>query len=317
MAKNAVHNFKIILLGEPGVGKTSMTHIYTNPTSKSNHFEANLTSKELTVKGKRVKLCIWETSSQRWFKHVATNYYDGVLLVYDTTCLLTFNALSGWLAQLKRKNDEAVTLVVGNKVDHPDSIAVSRDIAQRFTRDKDLEFMESSGKNGDSVVRIFEHLTLRILQAKNLIPNDESETLTSSLLVVDDQSDEHIAGKLQQPDTPSILTVHDQRDEELSAEQLYSRDSFTDTSHVTDETLQKSQLTNCTVNDNVSARQASVVNSDDEELELSFVWVSFLPPIVKLPSDITPLKVGRRRTSADSVLSLMTESKQNTLMISS
>ncbi|XP_015926406.1 uncharacterized protein [Parasteatoda tepidariorum] len=176
MPANTNHEFKIILLGESGVGKTSLAHAYTtgkfNPRHQST-VVADRTSKEFTFKGVRVKLSIWETSNQNWFKNVVPNYYDGIFLVYDTTDMMTFNALSDWLTRLKEKSDGAVILVVGNKIDHPDCTVVPRDVAKRFAGDEDLEFIESSAKNGDNVVHIFEHLTLKILLTKKLVVNEE------------------------------------------------------------------------------------------------------------------------------------------------
>ncbi|XP_021002852.1 ras-related protein RabJ isoform X2 [Parasteatoda tepidariorum] len=133
MPANTNHEFKIILLGESGVGKTSLAHAYTtgkfNPRHQST-VVADRTSKEFTFKGVRVKLSIWETSNQNWFKNVVPNYYDGIFLVYDTTDMMTFNALSDWLTRLKEKSDGAVIL-------------------------------------------IFEHLTLKILLTKKLVVNEE------------------------------------------------------------------------------------------------------------------------------------------------
>ena len=100
--KNQMIELKMILLGESGVGKTSIINRYFH-----DKFESNMTStlsmsyvdKELTIGNKKIKLNIWDTIGQEKYRSISKLFLNEtkiVLLVYDITNLDSFKELDYW-----------------------------------------------------------------------------------------------------------------------------------------------------------------------------------------------------------------------------
>ena len=119
---------KIIILGDSGVGKTSiMNQFYSRRFTKQykTTIGADFYTKEIEIDGKLVTLQIWDTAGQERFQSLGVVFYrgaDACLLVYDITKPKTFNSLSGWrdefLVQTGPRDPEKFPFaVLGNMVD--------------------------------------------------------------------------------------------------------------------------------------------------------------------------------------------------------
>eukprot|EP01031_Cornospumella_fuschlensis_P025687 gene25687-31021_t len=129
--------FKVVLLGDSSVGKTSlMMRFVRNDVNK-----------------KSVKLCIWDTAGQERFRCLAPMYYRGAtaaILVYDITSAHSFEVLQTvvlmfflWLAD---NTSSIVLAIAGNKVDVEDSRAVSTKAADEYAASVGAIFFETSAK---------------------------------------------------------------------------------------------------------------------------------------------------------------------------
>ncbi|KAF5387785.1 hypothetical protein D9615_000045 [Tricholomella constricta] len=129
---------KIVIMGNSGVGKTSLLQRYTqnkfdpkNTTSTSGAF---FVTKKVYVNGLRVRLQLWDTAGQERFRSMAPMYYRGAnaaLLLYDITNASTFNDIRGWLEELKKNcPPELIIYIVGSKADLYRSRAVTPDLAR-------------------------------------------------------------------------------------------------------------------------------------------------------------------------------------------
>ncbi|KIK65616.1 hypothetical protein GYMLUDRAFT_39108 [Collybiopsis luxurians FD-317 M1] len=116
---------KIVIMGNSGVGKTSLLHRYTqnkfdpkNTTSTSGAF---FVTKKVHVKGLKVRLQLWDTAGQERFRSMAPMYYRGAnaaLVLYDITNASTFEDVRGWLEELKKNcPPELIIYIVGSKAD--------------------------------------------------------------------------------------------------------------------------------------------------------------------------------------------------------
>ncbi|KAF9045984.1 ras-domain-containing protein [Hymenopellis radicata] len=116
---------KIVIMGNSGVGKTSLLQRYTqnkfdpkNTTSTSGAF---FVTKKVVVNGLKVRLQLWDTAGQERFRSMAPMYYRGAnaaLLLYDITNASTFNDIRGWLEELKKNcSPELIIYIVGSKAD--------------------------------------------------------------------------------------------------------------------------------------------------------------------------------------------------------
>mmetsp|Transcript_52806 Transcript_52806/g.128023 ORF Transcript_52806/g.128023 Transcript_52806/m.128023 type:complete len:256 (-) Transcript_52806:243-1010(-) len=163
--------YKIVMLGDSGVGKTSLVARLTNPDRPLNHdisatmgieFDTQMLD---TPDGTKVKAQIWDTAGQERFARVLLPTYfrkaKGVILVYDITNAKSFESLSErWMAQLHdhASSDDLAKLLVGNKSDLDASREVSNEKAQAFCQEYGMDWLETSAKSGENVLKAFEKL---------------------------------------------------------------------------------------------------------------------------------------------------------------
>lgn len=122
--------FKIILIEDSGVGKTSLMRRYTDNTySKdgASTIGVDFKIKTVVVNGKRVKLQIWDTAGQERFKAIVAHYYrgaNGIMLVFDMLNAETFEHLRDWMAELEKRDVPRTTpiRIIGNKIDSKDKL---------------------------------------------------------------------------------------------------------------------------------------------------------------------------------------------------
>ena len=120
--------FKIVLIGDSGVGKSNLLTRYCKNDfkieSKTTIGVEFATKNVFTTDGKRVKAQIWDTAGQERYSAITSAYYRnavGALLMYDTTCEQSFKNVALWLKKLKDFADpNIVILLVGNKTDLKD-----------------------------------------------------------------------------------------------------------------------------------------------------------------------------------------------------
>lgn len=132
--------FKVVMIGDSGVGKSNLLMRYTkgdfNIESKTTIGVEFATKKVQTQDGKRVKAQIWDTAGQERYRAITSAYYRGAvgaLLVYDTTNAQSFKNMAEWLRQLKQFADSnIVILLVGNKTDLKDKREVRKEDAAQY-----------------------------------------------------------------------------------------------------------------------------------------------------------------------------------------
>jgi small GTP-binding protein len=162
--------YKIVMLGDSGVGKTSLVARLTNPDRPLNHdisatMGIEFDTQMLDTPHGKVKAQIWDTAGQERFARVLLPTYfrkaKGVILVYDITNAKSFESLSErWMVQLNdhASSDDLAKLLVGNKSDLEGSREVSREKAQQFCQEYGMEMLETSAKSGENVLKSFEQL---------------------------------------------------------------------------------------------------------------------------------------------------------------
>lgn len=175
MNEDTLTTLKILIIGESGVGKSSLLLRFTDDTFDPEigaTIGVDFKVKTLTVDGNKAKLAIWDTAGQERFRTLTPSYYrgaQGVILVYDVTRRETFAKLDNWLTELDTyctKND-LVKMLVGNKKDKEDR-QLERDEGLKFARKHSMLFIEASAKTRDGVQCAFEELVEKILQTPGL-----------------------------------------------------------------------------------------------------------------------------------------------------
>jgi len=183
-------NFKIVLLGEGCVGKTSLMLRYVQDQFNEKHLttiQASFLSKNLTVDGVRVKLAIWDTAGQEKFHALGPIYYrdsNGAILVYDITDRDSFDRVQNWVKELRKMLGEGIALViVGNKCDLERQRKVTQEEAEAYAKTVGAEHFNTSAKLNKGVKELFLELTKKLLkrsegqQRSGVAPKSDSGTV--------------------------------------------------------------------------------------------------------------------------------------------
>lgn len=156
--------FKIVLIGDSGVGKSNLLSRFTrnefNLESKST-IGVEFATKSVKVDDKVVKAQIWDTAGQERYRAITSAYYRGAvgaLLVYDVSKMDTFTKIRDWLTELSNNSEnEIVIMLVGNKKDLHHLRDVSTSEAEEFAKRQDppLHFIETSALDSTNVEQAF------------------------------------------------------------------------------------------------------------------------------------------------------------------
>eukprot|EP00981_Chlorochromonas_danica_P000536 scaffold108_cov167-Ochromonas_danica.AAC.8 len=116
----------------------------------------------------------WDTAGQERFRTITSSYYrgaHGIIVVYDTTDLESFNNVKQWLHEIDRyASDNVNKLLVGNKSDLTTKRAVSFDQAKEFADSLGIEFVETSAKNSTNVEKAFMMMASQIKMRYKPVP---------------------------------------------------------------------------------------------------------------------------------------------------
>ncbi|KAJ4777258.1 RAB GTPase-like protein C2B [Rhynchospora pubera] len=176
------YSFKILLIGDSGVGKSSLlvSFISSQLEDLAPTIGVDFKIKALDVGGKKLKLTIWDTAGQERFRTLTSSYYrgaQGIILVYDVTRRETFTNLSDvWSKELElySTNKDCIKMLVGNKVDKDNEREVSREEGLAFAQASSCLFLECSAKTRSNVEKCFEELALKILEVPSLLEEGSS-----------------------------------------------------------------------------------------------------------------------------------------------
>jgi small GTP-binding protein len=158
--------FKLIIFGDGGVGKTTLTQRYLtgffNAGSRLT-IGVEFYVKKLEIAGKRIKLQIWDFGGEERFRFLLPQYCrgsSGGIFVYDVTQEATLLHLSDWLDVVRTNSHDIPILAIGTKADLDISRKVMREEAIKTTRSNKLSgFAEVSSKTGANVDKVFEAIT--------------------------------------------------------------------------------------------------------------------------------------------------------------
>lgn len=169
-------NLKILIIGESGVGKSSLLLRFTDDAFDpeiSATIGVDFKVKVISIDGNKVKLAIWDTAGQERFRTLTPSYYrggQGAILVYDVTNRETFEKIEDWLNELETytTNTDMIKMLVGNKCDREDERVVTKEEGIKCARKYQMMFIEASAKTKEGVQCAFEELVEKVIQTPGL-----------------------------------------------------------------------------------------------------------------------------------------------------
>ncbi|XP_076283568.1 ras-related protein Rab-37 isoform X2 [Lasioglossum baleicum] len=172
--------FKVILLGDSGVGKTCLLTRFRDGRFLSGNYITTVgidfRNKVVVVDDTSIKLQIWDTAGQERFRSVTHAYYrdaHALLLLYDVTNKTSYDNIRAWLSEIREHaNEDVVIMLLGNKSDCGTERVVKREDGERLAQEYKVPFMETSAKTGLNVELAFLAVARDLKAKKSDDPDD-------------------------------------------------------------------------------------------------------------------------------------------------
>lgn len=175
-------SLKIIIIGEPSVGKTSLRRAYLGEKFRTNYIAtigADFSFKQIRINDDQINTSIWDLAGQKeTFRNVHPQYYRGsagALVVYDVTDPISFNSVTDWLEKyhsLTGESSKCPVLIVGNKIDllahqsgtsEEEQEELIHQLREKYDNKFPILSARTSAKTGEAINNSFEKLVKEIL----------------------------------------------------------------------------------------------------------------------------------------------------------
>ena len=195
-ASSSINNYKIVVLGDINVGKTSILSRFRYGSFEQSYMPTlgiDFFTKNLFYEDKTIRLILWDTAGQERFRSLIPSYLknaDCIIIVYDITNKDSFNSLTNWLSDAKNNTIEGTIFVIcGNKIDLKEKRVVTNEEIDEYIKKENLLYVECSAQNGEGIKELFN------LIAKNL---GESNFAKSEYINIDfNKNDNKIKDDIQ------------------------------------------------------------------------------------------------------------------------
>eukprot|EP01135_Chromosphaera_perkinsii_P009379 Nk52_evm55s1737 gene=Nk52_evmTU55s1737 len=154
--------FKLLLIGDSGVGKTCILFRFSDDAFNSTFISTigiDFKIRTIELDGKKIKLQIWDTAGQERFRTITTAYYRGamgILLVYDVANEKSFDNIKNWIRNINQHASADVEkMILGNKCDMEDTRVISKERGEKLAEECGIKFLETSAKNNINVEEAF------------------------------------------------------------------------------------------------------------------------------------------------------------------
>ena len=175
--------FKVLLIGNSGVGKSSLLVRFADDVFNDNFMPTigvDFKIRTIEVDQKTIKLQIWDTAGQERFKTITSSYYKGahgIIVTYDITDRDSFSKIQEWMQEVeKHASDNISRILVGNKSDLHEKRQVTTEEGQELADHYCVRFLETSAKDSKNVEQAF---TLMTREIKNRVAVSQPKRQTA------------------------------------------------------------------------------------------------------------------------------------------
>ena len=175
--------FKIVIIGDSGVGKTNLIGRYLKNEYKEDSkatVGVEFGEKKYEINGLKIKAQIWDTAGQERYRAITSMYYKGAkgaFIVFDLSSKSTFQNVEKWFNEIKKTADPTINLIlIGNKSDLKDKRQISTEEGENKAKEMNVPYLETSALNADNVDKVFDLLIQEITKKmKKEIEEEEYE----------------------------------------------------------------------------------------------------------------------------------------------
>ena len=174
------YKFKIILVGDPQVGKTTLVKKYTTGEFQKDYISTlgtQFSNYEETIEGQQVELLIWDVAGQKTFEIMRRKFYigsSGAIVVFSHLPkeLYSFNNLEKWLGELKEHCGNIPIVLFGNKIDlidenelisNEEKVNSDINVEKLVNKHNIIEYFKTSALTGQGVIESFQRLVREII----------------------------------------------------------------------------------------------------------------------------------------------------------
>jgi len=165
-------NFKIVVCGDPGVGKTSTILRLTDNAFMRTYVPTlgvSISERLMALGDKHVNLILWDIAGQSKFELMRRHFYkgtDAVILIFDLTNRTSFESVSNWFNDIKKYEKDLTGLIFGNKEDLLDERKIPTGEALKIAETLNLEYIETSALTGKNIEQSFYKLAETLFKLK-------------------------------------------------------------------------------------------------------------------------------------------------------
>jgi len=169
------YKFKIVVCGDPGVGKTSTILRFTDNAFIRTYIPTlgvNISEKNVKIDGDLVGLILWDIAGQSKFETMRKHFYMGteaVILIFDLTSLKSFESIPKWYEDIKKyviADNKIIGFILGNKEDLEDNRIIAKKDANKIAKELGLDYIETSALTGKNVELSFHKVAEALINSK-------------------------------------------------------------------------------------------------------------------------------------------------------
>ena len=180
-------SFKIIVIGDSGVGKSSLTNKATRNMFEDNYHATvgfEFFTFNIKIKDKIISLQIWDTCGQELYRSLISNFYRNTslaIIVYSVTSEESFQDIDMWLKELRtHANPDVKLILIGNKIDLENERKISKEEGEKLAKSNKFDkFVETSAKTGINALNTFVEIAFLLYEDYLKFKDEENKTYTT------------------------------------------------------------------------------------------------------------------------------------------